>query len=102
MICDRCRLSIATDGQPIEDWEEVCAVSDDPIAKLDASVGTEECEWYSPRKYIEIDGVKCTVKECEECPVYDDRGICQHPKNDRGFSCDGVWLDGCPLREVIE
>lgn len=50
MICDTCRLSIVAIVQHIEDWEDICAVSDDPIAKWDASVGTEECEWYLPRE----------------------------------------------------
>ena len=53
-------------------------------------------------KYIEIDGEKYTVKECYDCPVYNPREICQHPKNDGGFPWEGDWLDGCPLREVEE
>lgn len=48
MICDRCRLSIGH-ILTMDDYEDVCAVADDPIARLDGSIGTEGCAWYIPR-----------------------------------------------------
>lgn len=48
MKCDKCRHSIVTSGQIIKDYEDVCAVSDDPIAKWDTSIGTDGCKWYMP------------------------------------------------------
>ena len=38
-----------TVGQIIKDYKDVCAVSDDPIAKWDTSIGTDECKWYIPK-----------------------------------------------------
>ena len=48
MRCDKCRHSIVTIGQIINNYEDVCAVSDDPIVKWDTSIGTDECKWYIP------------------------------------------------------
>ena len=48
MICDTCRLSIGR-IQSMEDYEEICSVVDDPIARLDGSIGTERCAWYMSR-----------------------------------------------------
>ena len=48
MRCDKCRHSIVTVGQIINNYEDVCAVSDDSIAKWDISIGTDECKWYMP------------------------------------------------------
>ena len=47
MICNTCRLSIRR-IQTVDDYEDVCAVADDPIARLDGSIGTEGCAWYLP------------------------------------------------------
>lgn len=48
MRCDKCRHSIVTIGQIIDNYEDVCAVSDDPIARWDTSIGTDGCKWYIP------------------------------------------------------
>ena len=48
MICDRCRLSVRC-ILTMDDYEEVCSVADDPIARLDGSIGTEEYAWYLPK-----------------------------------------------------
>ena len=47
MICDTCRLSIGH-IHTMDDYVEVCSVADDPIARLDGSIGTEGCAWYLP------------------------------------------------------
>ena len=41
MICDTCRLSVRR-IQTVDDYEDICAVADDPIARLDGSIGTEK------------------------------------------------------------
>lgn len=46
--CDRCRLSIGH-IQTVDDYEDICAVADDPVARLDGSIGTEGCAWYLPK-----------------------------------------------------
>ena len=62
MICDTCRLSIGH-IQTVDDYEDICAVADDPIARLDGSIGTEGCAWYlseglrSLKDRIELEGV---------------------------------------------
>lgn len=48
MICDTCCLSVRR-IQTVEDYENICAVADDPIARLDGSIGTEGCAWYLPK-----------------------------------------------------
>lgn len=45
--CDTCRLSIRH-IQTVDDYEDICAVADNPIARLDGSIGTEGCAWYLP------------------------------------------------------
>ena len=48
MICDTCRLSVRH-ILTMDDHEIICAVADDPIARLDGSIGTEGCAWYLPK-----------------------------------------------------
>ena len=42
MICDTCRLSVRH-ILAMDDYKDTCAVADDPIARLDGSIGTEGC-----------------------------------------------------------
>ena len=48
MICDTCRLSVRR-ILTMDDYEEVCAVADNHIARLDGSIGTEGCAWHLPK-----------------------------------------------------
>ena len=45
MICDTCRLSVRH-ILAMDDYKDTCAVADDPIARLDGSIGTGGCAWY--------------------------------------------------------
>ena len=62
MICNTCRLSIGH-IQTVDDYEDICAVADDPIARLDGSIGTEGCAWYLP----EVRGMK-NIGLSAKCP----------------------------------
>ena len=58
-------------------------------------------------RYVEIDGVRVDVKDCESCPLNYDGQNCRHP-TDQSVIVDYDWLSGvafpsmCPLREVEE
>lgn len=49
MICDTCRLSVGH-TRTLDDFEDTCAVADDPIARWDGSIGTEGCAWFLPEE----------------------------------------------------
>lgn len=56
-------------------------------------------------RYVDIDGVRVVVEDCESCPLNYDGQDCLHPTT-RGTIVDFDWVSGppfpcmCPLREV--